>query len=244
MKFYRTLKPIKAISFDLDDTLYSNRPVMVATERAMPGYFQQLLSPLLAGKTVTFDRHFWQPHRTAAIEQNPAIRHDVTALRLATYQLGIASLGAEKAQAKSLAEQAMAHFLATRSDFSVPTSSIELLQQLREHVPVVAISNGNVDTQAIGLKDQFDHIYHAGNGLKMKPAGDLFEQAAQDLAIACEHILHVGDCGRADILGALRAGCQAAWLSCYDVGKPLKVLPHIELSDVTELAGLAPHLSS
>lgn len=217
---------------------------MIATERAMPSYFQQLLSPFLAGQTVTFDRHFWTLHRTSVIEQNPQIKHDVTALRIATYQLGIESLSVEKAQAKSLAEQAMAHFLTTRSNFTVPTSSIELLRLLRKHLPVVAISNGNVDTQAIGLKDHFDHIYHAGNGLKMKPAGDLFEQAAQDLGIDCQHILHVGDCGRADILGALRAGCQAAWLSCYDVGKPIKVLPHIELSNVTELARLAPHLSS
>ena len=35
MKFYRRLANIKAISFDLDDTLYSNRPVMVAIEKKM-----------------------------------------------------------------------------------------------------------------------------------------------------------------------------------------------------------------
>ncbi|REL28678.1 HAD family hydrolase [Thalassotalea euphylliae] len=244
MKFYRSLKPIKAISFDLDDTLYSNRPVMVATERAMPPYFQQLLAPLAVVDGLVFDRHFWAPHRTAVVEQTPELTHDVTALRLATYQQGMESLGIATAQATELAQQAMAYFLATRSNFVVPPSSIALLQQLRQYVPVVAISNGNVDTEAIGIKAHFDYIYHAGNGHRMKPAGDLFEQAAQDLGIACEHMLHVGDCGRADILGALRAGCQAAWLSCYDVGKPLKVLPHIELSDVTQLAGLAPHLSS
>ena len=33
MQFYRRLSAIKAISFDLDDTLYNNRPVMQGIEK-------------------------------------------------------------------------------------------------------------------------------------------------------------------------------------------------------------------
>ena len=32
MKFYRTLQPFRAISFDLDDTLYDNREVIRQAE--------------------------------------------------------------------------------------------------------------------------------------------------------------------------------------------------------------------
>jgi len=66
----------------------------------------------------------------------------------------------------------------------------------------------------------------------------MFNLASQKLAIKPSQLLHVGDCGRADIQGALRAGCQAAWLSCYDVGQPITALPHIELSNVTQLKQL------
>ena len=254
MKFYRSLNTIKAISFDLDDTLYSNRPVMVATEAAMPGFFQQLLSgqklseqkfaDFPKAQAITFDKHFWREFRITAYRSNQALGDDVTALRLATYTAGIESLGATREQAVKLAEQAMAFFITKRCDFTVPAASIELLSTLRQHMPVVAISNGNVDTKAIGLDQHFDFIYHAGNGMAKKPAGDLFAKASQDLALPAQHILHVGDCGYADIVGALRAGFQAAWLSCYDIGKPIRVLPHIELSEVTQLSRLVTQSST
>ena len=44
MRFYRRLQPFKAISFDLDDTLYNNTPVMAVTEAKMTSYFDSLLS--------------------------------------------------------------------------------------------------------------------------------------------------------------------------------------------------------
>ena len=58
------------------------------------------------------------------------------------------------------------------------------------------------------------------------------------LAIPAEQLLHVGDCGFADILGALNAGCQTAWLPQYGVGKALRQIPHIELLQVSELSQL------
>ena len=63
----------------------------------------------------------------------------------------------------------------------------------------------------------------------------MFTLACQKMAIKPSELLHVGDCGHSDIQGALRAGCQAAWLSCYDVGKPIAVLPHLELNKLSQL---------
>jgi putative hydrolase of the HAD superfamily len=68
----------------------------------------------------------------------------------------------------------------------------------------------------------------------------MFVLACQKLAIKPSELLHVGDCGRADIQGALLAGCQAAWLSCYDVGKPITELPHIDLNELSHLERLLP----
>ncbi|MFD2165729.1 HAD-IA family hydrolase [Thalassotalea euphylliae] len=235
MKFYRRIGQIKAISFDLDDTLYSNRPVMVATEQAMLAYFKQHLSPLLSNPPAAFDRNFWRPFRHAAINDNVQLKHDVTALRLDTYTRGIFALCHDNIRAKQMAQQAFDFFMAKRSDFTVPESSKALLAKLRTKMPVVAISNGNVDTDAIGLTSYFDAIYHAGNGLAKKPHIDMFQAASNNINVPLKHILHVGDCGFADITGALRAGMQTAWLSCYDVGRPIKTLPHIELTAVEQL---------
>ena len=238
MKFYQCLAPIKAISFDLDDTLYANRPVMIASDEKMLQYFAEHFIDKLVGRyqNVLLDQTFWQRFKQQALDENPALIHDVAALRLESYFLGACFLGYSIDEAKKKSQQALQYFIIVRSQFTVPETIHCLLNQLRQHYPLVAISNGNVDTQAIGIAHYFGHVFHAANGIKQKPDVEMFNLACQQLAIKPEQLLHVGDCGYADIEGAINAGCQAAWLPEYKVGKPLTVLPHIELLTVTELA--------
>lgn len=237
MRFNRRLGAIKVISFDLDDTLYSNRQVMLNTDQAMQSYFQQLFTQYQVTQVQQPpDHHFWQPYRLQVLTTNPLLIHDVTEVRRATYQLGLKLLGLPEQFILAEADKAMSHFLLHRNQVTVPTEIPELLTELGKRYRLIAISNGNVCTQAIGLAPYFQHTFHAGQGLKQKPANDLFHHASTILHVKPQHILHVGDCGHADIFGAQRAGCRSAWLNCYDVGKPIKVLPDIELNQVTDLA--------
>ena len=244
MKFYRSLGKIEALSFDLDDTLYSNKPVMIATEASMITYFELLLLPHLThaitanNKPLVFNFHFWKPFRQQVLQDNPALCHDVTALRFATYQLGMQALGIKPKKINDLVEQAMAEFLTQRCNFTVPHSSHNLLAELAKKVPLVAITNGNVDMKIIGIDHYFQHAFLAGNGRISKPDNEMFHRASNALNIPCKHILHIGDCGKADIFGGIRAGLQTAWLSTYTVGKPLTVLPHVEIQDITEIQHL------
>lgn len=235
MRFYRRLKPFKAISFDLDDTLYSNTPVMVATEAKMISYFATVLKDKRQSASPCYNFDFWLPFRQQALADNPALIHDVAALRLESYRLGFTALGLSPQLSVENAQKALAYFVECRSDFSVPTSSHDLLTQLKKKFALVAISNGNVDTQAIKLTSYFNHIFHAGDGNLQKPNPDMFITACKKLAIEPYELLHVGDCGHSDIVGGQQAGCQTAWLSCYDVGRPLSILPSIEITDVSQL---------
>lgn len=243
MKFYRRLSNIKAISFDLDDTLYSNKPVMLAIEKKMINYFENLVVLKRSGKNLKLDHRFWYSFRCQTVLQQPDLAHDVVRVRLVTYRLGFISLGLSESAAEQQAQEALDYFISLRSDFDVPESSKKLLENLSKKYPLIAISNGNVDTHALGLSQYFQYIYHAGwqeDGtlLRQKPAQDMFKLACRNLSISPSQLLHVGDCGRADIQGALLAGCQSAWLPIYDVGKPLCVLPHIELTKLTFLEQL------
>lgn len=237
MRFYRRLTKFKAICFDLDDTLYPNRQVMLATEKSMVAFFDDLLSPLDASNT-HYDRHFWWPFRQKVIANNEALSHDVTALRKETYFLGIFSLTKDDALARKLAEQALSYFMVKRSEFVVPDDVHKLLSQLAQKYPLVAISNGNVNTDAIGISQYFSHILMAGKGNNKKPDRDMFAQAADLLGLPVAQLLHVGDCGHADVFGALRSGMQSVWLSCYDVGKPIRTLPHVEITEFAQLEQL------
>jgi putative hydrolase of the HAD superfamily len=233
MKFYRRLTQVHAISFDLDDTLYSNRPIMLQAEQAMQQFFVQHLP-----QTATLSRQFWLTHRKAAIQAQPQLKHDVTALRIASYTLAITELTNDKLFASALAHQAVDEFMLHRSNFTVPEASLNLLAKLAAKFPLIAITNGNVDTKKIGLAPYFTNIYHPALGFKSKPDSAMFKHACENLHIANDQLLHVGDCGHADIAGALLSGCQAAWLNKYKVGKTLSILPHIELHQLNELEEL------
>ncbi len=254
MQFYRRLTAVKAISFDLDDTLYNNRPVMRGIEKKMESYFSKKLAILLPAEKQVFNRRFWMPYRHQAIKANVEINHDVVQLRFESYRLGLSAHGLTADEAAKQAQAALDYFIQLRSDIAVPEVSKQLLARLGEQYPLVAISNGNVNTKALGIYHYFQHIYHAGfqrgnhsdiadnllvgKLLKQKPSTDMFVEVCQQLDILPEELLHVGDCGFADIHGALSSGCQTAWLPHYGVGKPLKQLPHIELSHVSQLLRL------
>jgi FMN hydrolase / 5-amino-6-(5-phospho-D-ribitylamino)uracil phosphatase len=234
MKFYRRLQPVSALSFDLDDTLYANRPIMVNTEQQMLSYFSENF-PQTAEQGQQQGQHFWRQFRWQALAQQPQLSHDVSALRLYSYTLAFTALGYSVSQAKVHAQAAFEHFLAHRSNFSLPPKSKRLLAKLAEHFPLVAITNGNVNFEKLGLSALFQQIYYPGQGVKRKPASDMFHKACQQLTIRPAQLLHIGDCGKSDVLGALQAGCQVAWLNKYDVGKPISVLPHFELSNLDDL---------
>ncbi|WP_448549504.1 HAD-IA family hydrolase [Thalassotalea fusca] len=238
MRFNRRLRPFRAISFDLDDTLYSNRPIMHATESAMTKYFAEHVNEPFSVKQ-PLNYVFWFKIRSRVLRAQTALQHDVGELRRQTYFSGLVDLGLTSEKAKSLADDAYQYFMHHRCDFTVAEPVHHLLKKLAEKWPLVAISNGNVDTRKIGINQYFSHTYHANLTQAQKPRPDMFENASCALGVATHHILHVGDCGHSDIYGAMAAGCQSAWVSTYDVGKPICVLPDIELNDVTELAVFA-----
>ena len=90
MIFYRRLRPFKAISFDLDDTLYSNGPIMRTTEEKMIEYFSVALASfsVVNGQKKSFSHHYWFTFRQHALKNNPDLIHDVAALRYVFYTLG------------------------------------------------------------------------------------------------------------------------------------------------------------
>ncbi|MCW8833085.1 MAG: HAD family hydrolase, partial [Colwellia sp.] len=160
LKFYRRLAPIKAISFDLDDTLYHNKPVMLVIEQKMIAYFADVLNAKqhkLINPPKRFNQGFWYQFRQQAISQQSVLTHDVVQVRLVSYRLGFEALGFTRDIAQKMAQAALDYFIRLRSDFAVPDSSKRLLATLSSKYPLVAISNGNVDTKVLGISHYFQH---------------------------------------------------------------------------------------
>lgn len=235
MRLYKNLSPIHALSFDLDDTLYDNSQVITAAELAMQQRLTQL-KPELAHN----DPQYWWQQRKLLAAQDAEIRHDVSRWRLLAVEQGLVAQGLSTCEAGEVAELALGAFLQERTNISVSAEVKQLLATLASRVPLVAITNGNADIQRMGIASYFQFALRAGPDGRMKPYPDLFQHAAKRLELEPGQILHIGDHVRSDVLGALNAGCQAAWLNPANspqpqTAKPPLVLPHLELSDLAQL---------
>ena len=234
MRIYKALSPIKALSFDLDDTLYPNSDVISKAELAM----QRRLRQVLGDVGYNQPDYWWQQRKVLAAVQ-PDIRHDVSRWRLLALEHGLTSQGISSCEAAELAELAMSAFLTARTDVQLAANIRPLLEQLASRYPLVAITNGNADIQQMGIGDLFQFALRAGPDGRMKPYPDLFLNAARRLQVEPCEIMHIGDHSKSDVLGALTAGCQSAWLNLTPGSvKALKTLPHLEISDVLELKNL------
>lgn len=238
MYFYRRLAAVRAISFDLDDTLYDNYPYMRQAE-------QQLMDFLHHSYALTrhTDMAFWRKFKAALLHAKPQLQSDMGHLRKLVLQQGLFACGYSEQEAIAGSEQCFEYFYQKRSDFKVADDIRQVLASLSERVPLVAITNGNVDLQRIGIDNYFSLCLKSSLSQPMKPSPVMFNLAAKKLAMPARHILHVGDNFKADVFGAINAGFSAAWYAhnrpMHLSSEPVRVLPHLQVDKLEELLSLS-----
>ncbi len=237
MHFYRPLRPFSALTFDLDDTLYDNRPVIARTELESVAFLQGY-HPALK----TLDAGHFKALRAELRRQEPEIYHDVTRWRWRAVELALRNHGLSAQEARAGADAAMANFARWRSDISVPDATHQTLGALAARWPLVAITNGNASPEACGLGDYFAFVLRAGPDGRAKPYRDMYHRAAIKLDVPLNGILHVGDDLAADVTGAIRCGMQACWINDrggdFFQAPDARLLPHIEISQLASLTAL------
>lgn len=237
MRFYRGLSPIKAMTFDLDDTLYDNHPVIRNLERELRVWLVERFSEF-----ERFETSDWLSFKRQAIASDPLLKHDVTKAREAQLSLAFTSIGLEQDKIAEAVSDTMYQVYLLRNQFEVPESSKRTLHELSKSMPLVAITNGNVDLEKIGIAKYFQLVLKAGPNGKAKPSSDLFQKACDYLDLDPQYVLHVGDHLISDVSGAKRAGLQAAWFNdkpeTLATTSKLSVLPEVEISSIPQLLKL------
>ncbi len=237
MHFYRSLCPIKAMTFDLDDTLYDNRPVIRKTAEASHASLQAS-HPALSDFTI----EDFQALRKQLLLQEPEIYHDVSEWRRRAVVLALCNVGLRHNEAEDGARQVMAVFSQWRSKIEVSDETHRTLAALAEHLPLVAITNGNAQPHLFGLDQYFRFTLRAGPDGRAKPYEDMYHLAAEKLALPLEHILHVGDDLTTDVAGSVRCGMQSCWINLNQGNlmhiSDTRLLPHIEISQLASLTAL------
>lgn len=223
---------IRAITLDLDDTLWPVWPTIERAERALRQWLGQHAARTLAH--IEADRQHSAQARQVVLAQRPELAHDLGRQRLEAIRHLLQAVGDDPA----LAEPAFAVFYAERQRVTLYDDALPALEFLSARWPVVALSNGNADVHRVGLGRYFHAAISAGAVGVAKPEPRIFELAAKAGGVPPDQVLHIGDDAHADAAGALRVGMQAAWVNRQGSPWPDAQPPHAAVPDLGALCRL------
>lgn len=222
------LDRIRAISLDLDDTLW---PIWPTIERA-----EQVLHDWLVTHAPRTAALFSSPEalreiRTLMGQQRPELKHDLSALRRESIRLALCRAGDDS----WLAEPAFEVFFAERQNVTLFPDALPALEFLAARYPLVSLSNGNADLARVGLAPFFVGSIAALALGVAKPDARIFHAAARTAGVSPHEVLHVGDDVLLDILGARNVGMQTVWVNRTQALWPDMDAPDLEVASLSEL---------
>ena len=201
----RPLPRLKAILFDLDDTLWPIGPVIAQAEISLHAWLAEY-APEVARQ---FSIDALRRHRMALLAEQPDCYIDLATLRRAGLHSAFEAAGADL----SKVEAAMAHFFSVRNGVTPYPDVLPGLQALKEKILVGSISNGNADLEVIGMAHHFKVSLAASQFGRAKPDPAIFLAACAALGVAPAEAVYVGDDLHLDVAGAQNAGMRAVWLN-------------------------------
>ncbi|MBS0581531.1 MAG: HAD-IA family hydrolase [Proteobacteria bacterium] len=223
---------IRAITFDLDDTLWPIAPVMLRAEQRLDAWLRAHCPRAAAAYPVEAMRAL----RDRIADENPHIAHDFSAQRRLSLRAALLAHG----YGDDHVDAAFTAFYAERNRIEYYADALPALDRLRALYPLAAITNGNADLDAIGLAPYFHFSLRAGAFGTAKPAAEIFHAACARLGLAPDEVLHVGDDPELDVIGAHRAGLRSVWLhrgnaTWTEASAQSEVRPDLTVRDLGEL---------
>lgn len=209
---------IRAITLDLDDTLWPFAPIGARIEQALHDWLQRHCPRTAERYPIAAMRSL----REEINAEHPHLAHDFSQLRKLTLARALARSGDDPAHA----EPAFEAFFVERNKVECYPEAIAALRRIAARVPVAAVSNGNADLARIGLHGHFAFQLNACEHGAGKPDPGIFHAACARLGADPGSVLHVGDDIELDIVGAARAGLRTCWVHREDLHGPAPAWPH------------------
>lgn len=225
------LNDVRAVAFDLDNTLWDVEPVLARAEARLLEWLHQHC-PRIPQRVSQADM---RTAREQLAREEPHHAHDVTYLRLTALERHARECGYQE----DIAARAFEVFLAARCEVEVLPDVRPALTRLSRGFRLASLSNGNADLARIGLDGDFAVSLNAQQIGAGKPDPRCFERLAQELAVAPRAILYVGDDPWLDVDAARAAGCRSAWMNRRSTIWPAELAPaDLSVRDCVELAAL------
>ena len=197
--------PVRAITLDLDDTLWPFAPIGARIEQVLHDWMLEHSPATAAMYPVAAMREL----RDRVFADNPQLHHDLSALRRMALVEALTTSGASI----DLLEPAYETFYAARNEVTFYPDALDALRRIAARVPVAALSNGNADLHRIGIGELFAFQLGAREFGAAKPDPRIFHAACARLGVEHTQVLHVGDHVEMDVAGAMRAGLRGCWIN-------------------------------
>lgn len=225
---------LRAISFDLDDTLWPVGPVLRHAEQRLHAHLRHH-HPRLAQR---FDFQGMLALRERLLSESPDLAKNVTHLRKAV----LARAARESGEDEAAMETAFEVFMEARNQVEFYPEVLHVLARLQPHYRLGALSNGNADVARTGLSAYFSFAVSAASVGEAKPHPETFTAAVNAARVQRHELLHVGDDPETDVSGAVLAGVKCVWISRD--GNPWPearfpgLRPDAQVASLTDLPGL------
>lgn len=221
---------IRAVTFDLDDTLWPVAPVIERAEHAMHAWLAAHC-PAVAAR---YDVGALREMRRRVAAEHPRLAHDFSALRRRSLEHALHERGYDGEHV----DGAFHAFYAERQRVELFRDALPALRALEGRYALGSISNGNADLALIGLARFFPVRVHARHLGCAKPARRIYLTACRRLSCAPHEVLHVGDDPVLDVAGARAAGMAAVWLNRAGAPWPAEGPPPPTIAALDQLPGL------
>lgn len=219
---------IRAISLDLDDTLWPIEPAIARAELRLDDWLRTHAPSVAAVYPIPAMRVL----RDRISAEHPHLAHDFTAQRKLSLRAALAPHGYGDAHV----EAAFEAYFAARNEVEVYADTLPALRRLGARYPLLSLTNGNADLERIGLRGLFAHAVSAREVGIAKPEPGIFLHACARLDVRPHEVLHVGDDPVLDVVGARAAGLRTVWLNRHGAvwreGQP----PDLIVADLNVLA--------
>jgi putative hydrolase of the HAD superfamily len=221
------LSDVRAIAFDLDNTLWDVEPVLERAEQCLATWLQQHCP------RIALSREQMRAAREQLAQREPHNAHDVSYLRATA----LAAHAREHGYDEQLAGRAFEVFLEARNQVEIFPDVAPALARLRRRYALASLSNGNADLARIGLEHAFTVSLNARQIGAAKPQLRCFERLAQELQLPAGAIAYVGDDPQLDIDAARAAGLRTVWMNRRALSWPRDLAPaDLTVRDCGQLA--------
>lgn len=200
---------IRAITLDLDDTLWPVGPTIVRAERQAHEWLMQRAPAVAAAWPVDRLRAL----RMTILESRADLRHDLLAVRRLALETAFDESGVRNGSHTHLIAEALEVFMSGRNQVDLYPEVAASLERLSKRYPIASLTNGNANLSRIGLDHRFQATISAHAHGTSKPDPALFHIACRALDCAPDEVVHLGDDAELDVRGARAAGLHAVWIN-------------------------------